>query len=150
MKTTLLDPSSAEAIIERFKKLTPDSRGRWGHMQVTEMLLHCTLANRFVLEDRSPYCRPGFKQRLKKFACLHIITKLPRNRIGPPRLQTRNKISADEFEAQKNAAIASVTAFSAHQGAITSLHAAMGYLTNKEWGIVAWMHMDHHLRQFGV
>ena len=29
-------------------------------------------------------------------------------------------------------------------------HPAFGALTHKAWGVLAWRHADHHLRQFGV
>jgi hypothetical protein len=29
-------------------------------------------------------------------------------------------------------------------------HPAFGALTYKAWGVLAWRHADHHLRQFGV
>ncbi len=27
---------------------------------------------------------------------------------------------------------------------------SFGYLTTKQCGLATWMHLDHHLRQFGV
>ena len=150
MKNTLADAEAAVEIVARFNKLTPENQNHWGTMQVTEMLLHCTLANQFVLDDNSPYRKPTVKESLKKFACFHIITKLPHNRKGPARLQTKNKIDKQQFDLQKQAAIDSVNRFAANKKPINSIHAAMGCLTFEQWGIITWMHMDHHLRQFGV
>ena len=150
MKDTLENPSAVAEIVARFNQLSPNSAARWGTMQVTEMLLHCTLANQFIIEDNTPYRKPTLKERLKQFACFHIITKLPHNRKGPARLQTKHQIDVQQFEAQKTAAIISVLRLADYQGPITSIHAALGWLTKKQWGIISWMHMDHHLRQFGV
>jgi hypothetical protein len=29
-------------------------------------------------------------------------------------------------------------------------HPAFGRLSGKEWGVLCYLHLDHHLRQFGV
>ncbi len=150
MKKTLSDPIEAAEIIDRFKKLQPNSVRLWGTMLLTEMLLHCTLANRFIFEDNSPYRKPTVAERLRKFACFHIISQLPKNRVGPARLQTFNKAGEDQFEEQRKALIISIEKFATHEGPINCLHAALGFLTPIQWGIISWMHMDHHLRQFGA
>ncbi len=40
--------------------------------------------------------------------------------------------------------------FSTHTDDITLSHPRFGALNTKEWGVFVWMHLDHHLRQFGV
>ncbi len=150
MKKNLWDPATAEAVIERLKLLKPDSGNHWGKMQVTEMLLHCTLANNFMFDDETAYQRPTIVQRVKQFICFNYFARLPRNRIGPKRLESRHQTNERQFEEQQNAAIISVERFTTHQRPIKSLHAGLGWLSRKQWGLIAYMHMDHHLRQFGV
>jgi Protein of unknown function (DUF1569) len=150
MKRSLFDQAAAAGIVRRFEQLSPSSHGLWGKMQVTEMLLHCELANTYIVEDKSLYRRPGLKKRLLTFAALHLISKFPHNRKGPERLYTRGRIDPAEFEKQQKASIKSITRLANHKEPITSLHAGLGFLSRREWGIISWMHMDHHLRQFGV
>jgi hypothetical protein len=150
MKRSLFDPAAAAEIVNRFGQLNPASTARWGKMQVTEMLLHCTLANTFIVEDRSPYQMQGLKKRLLTFAAIHLIPRFPHNRKGPGRLHTIGKIDQDEFEQQRKTCIKSITRFANYKEPITSLHGGLGFLSNREWGIITWMHMDHHLRQFGI
>ncbi|WP_448699386.1 DUF1569 domain-containing protein [Mucilaginibacter sp. AW1-3] len=150
MKKTLFDTKAVEELINRVNKLQADSQARWGSMTVTEMLLHCTLADTFILEDESEYQSPTLKNRLFKFIGIHVIPRFPRNRKGPARLNAKGKVDQQQFDVQKVAFINTLQRFPVHQKSITSIHPGMGYLQPKEWGIVAWMHMDHHLRQFGV
>jgi len=150
MKKSLADIATADEVIHRFKQLMPDSAARWGTMQVTEMLLHCTLANNYIFDDKTPYLKPTFKQRVLQFICFNFITRLPRNRKGPARLQTRQKADANKFAEQLDAVITSLKRFSTHNRPITSLHAGLGWLSAQQWGRISYLHMDHHLRQFGV
>jgi hypothetical protein len=150
MKKSLFDQVAAAEIVKRFGRLSPANTPLWGKMQITEMLLHCTLANTCIVEDRSPYQRPALKKRLLTFAAIHLIHQFPHNRKGPGRLHTSGKIDRDKFEQQRKACIKSITRFANHKEPITSLHGGLGFLSDREWGIITWMHMDHHLRQFGV
>jgi len=150
MKKTLSDPATVDEIIQRFKKLTSNSGRQWGTMQVTEMLLHCKLANNYIFDDTTDYVKPTIKQRVIQFICFNFLSRIPRNRKGPVRLQTRKMADADKFEEQLGAVIASLERFKFHDRPITSLHAGLGWLSASQWGRISYMHMDHHLRQFNV
>jgi len=150
MKGNLMDKLAAETIIKRVEKLEPDANRLWGKMTATEMLYHCTTANNFIFDDRSDYQIPTLKQRLVKFICFRILTRIPRNNKQPSRINAIGKIGDDKFVHQKHLYIQTIEKFPKQIKPLTSLHPRMGFLTNKEWGIIAWMHMDHHLRQFGV
>ncbi|HTJ48112.1 MAG TPA: DUF1569 domain-containing protein [Cyclobacteriaceae bacterium] len=150
MRKNLLDSLVAQEIIDRAQKLTPDANNLWGKMNVTEMLYHCNMANNFIFEDKVIYKRPTFKQRLLKFICFKVLVRLPRNNKQPVRINSKGKVKETEFIHHRNLFIETIDKFPKQNQTITSMHPRLGYLTNQEWGIIAWMHMDHHLRQFGV
>ena len=137
-------------IVSRAAKLNRDTAGKWGTMDVNEMLLHCTLANKFILEDESSYRKQSLKQRVIKNIALYVILRFPKGRKGPDRINAKGKTSPAAFEQHLQEYINTIKRFPTHPRPFTSIHPGMGYLNNKEWGIAAWMHMDHHLRQFGV
>ena len=149
-KNTLLNSPAVHQLITMIEKLKPETPGLWGTMDATEMLLHCTLADQFILEDKSPYQRRTLKQWLITKLCMYLLPKFPKNRKGPLRLQVKGKTNESEFEAKRKDFINTLLRFPSHNQPFTSVHPGMGYLTTEEWGTVAWMHMDHHLRQFGV
>ena len=150
MKKTLLDFNAVNELVVRVENLTAGTPGRWGKMNATEMLLHCTLADQFILEDKSPFQMQTFKQRVITKLCLYILPLFPKNSKGPLRFNATGKINDPQFEEQKKQFINTLLRFPVHNKAFTSIHPGMGFLTTEEWGAVAWMHMDHHLRQFGV
>jgi hypothetical protein len=150
MKKSLLNEQDVNKIIERVDKLTSEAGNQWGKMTSTEMLLHCTLANTFILEDQSDYQKPTLKQRVIKLVLFHFISRIPKNNVGPKRLEVQGKIDNSQFEDQRQKYIQTIKKFPGHQKPFRSIHPRAGFLNQGEWGIFAWMHMDHHLRQFGV
>ena len=150
MKKTLLEKQVAGEIIERAMRLNIDSTGRWGTMNVTEMLFHCNVCNRNVLEGTSVYKTPGIKQVLLKFITLKLLRSFPRNLEGPVLNNTKGLIDKSEFEKQQKRFTETIAKFPLHEKPFMAKQPMLGYLNNKEWGVFAWMHMDHHLRQFNV
>ncbi|AYB31497.1 DUF1569 domain-containing protein [Chryseolinea soli] len=150
MKKSLLDKAAVTEIIGRVKNLNTESKGRWGKMTVTEMLLHCNLCNRRILEEDVRYIRPSARQRVIKFIVLYILAKIPKNNRGTPDNDTSGLIDVEYFNEQREFFMETLLRFPERKTPFRSLHPVMGYMRNEDWGIVSWMHMDHHLRQFGV
>lgn len=63
---------------------------------------------------------------------------------------TKNKIAARVFEEEKRRFTGIIKQFANGTGSAGLTHPAFGKLDDKEWGIAAWKHTDHHLGQFGV
>ncbi|MEO8769618.1 MAG: DUF1569 domain-containing protein [Ferruginibacter sp.] len=150
MKKTLLDKQIAGEIIERAQQLQINSACVWGTMNVTEMLFHCNVCNRNILEGTSKYKKPGIKQQLLKFITFEFLSSFPKNLNGPVLNNTKGLIDKNEFEKQKQRFIETIKKFPLHEKPFMAIQPSLGSLNNKEWGMFAWMHMDHHLRQFNV
>ena len=129
--------------------MQPGQSGKWGKLNVTEMLLHCNLSNKFILEGDAEYIKPGFKQRMIRSLVLYVLPRIPKNNPAPARTVTKG-VQDIEFGQQKAVFIATIKKFPIRGRPFASIHPRMGYLSTKQWGKIAWMHMDHHLRQFGV
>lgn len=150
MKKNLLDKPAAVEIIARAEKLQVGNKAAWGKMSVTEMLLHCNLANTQILEEQMAFQPPTLKQQLLKTLGLYLLPSFPRNRKGAERNDTKGHIESSRFDEQLKQLISILQRFPEHTGPMTLVHPAFGTLTKRQWGRAAWMHMDHHLRQFGV
>jgi len=150
MRKNLLDKTTAEEIVTRAKSLQRTDKGNWGTMEVTEMLHHCNLANKQILHGDIEYKKSSLKQHLLRFLSLYIVPKFLKNIKGAERNDTKGKISADEFEQEKIKFISLIHQFATHKDPIELTHPAFGNLKTRQWGVAAWMHMDHHLRQFGA
>lgn len=150
MRKNLLDQRSAQAICDRLNKLTPEHKNCWGRMNPTEMLLHCNLCNTQLLEENYAVKKPTTKQTFMKVLGLYLKPTFPKNREGAARNDTFGKGLATSFAEELMLCKAIINRFPLHNKPMTLVHPVFGPLTNKEWGIAAWKHMDHHLRQFGV
>jgi hypothetical protein len=150
MKKNLLNEESVNGIIKRINDLLPETKNHWGEMNPTEMLYHCNLCNLQLFEETEHVGKPSLKQRFLKIVALYIVPRFPKNRKGAERNRTRGKIATTEFALQLEQFKIILKRFSNYQQPITLIHPAFGPLTNNEWGIAAWKHLDHHLRQFGL
>ena len=143
----LLDEPHLPAIITRAQGLEPDAPPRWGGLTVSGMLYHCTLVHEQILAARTTR-PPTVKERLLKLVLL-TMTRLPRGvRTGPALLAP----APDQlnFEQERAAFLAAATRFAQHPGPLLAAHPFLGLLNAREWRRFAWLHLDHHLRQFGV
>lgn len=150
MKKNILHESTIQEIIDRSKSLQPTDRARWGTMTVAEMLRHCTLANRQILHGELSIQAPTLKQRMIGFLCLYVLPAFPKNIRGAESIDTKGKVRTDEFETVREDFIRTISMFRSPLLPFRGTHPAFGNLTTAEWGKSIWMHMDHHLRQFGA
>jgi hypothetical protein len=149
MKKNLRDEGTAKELIERVNGLAADRSALWGKMQVTEMLHHCNKATRAILDGRPSNKPSSLKQQSLKFLFLHVLQKFPKNVEAPARVAVE-KISRDRFEVEKQHLIDLTNEFVRHPKSIEATHPIFGNLNDRQWGVFTWMHLDHHLRQFGV
>lgn len=150
MKKNLLNKAAALEIAARAEKLEPTFKSLWGEMNVTEMLAHCNQANIQVLEKDMEYKAPTNEQKFFKILSLYVVPRFPKNIKSPLKNDTAGKIDESRFREEKAKFIEIIHRFPLHSKRITLVHPFFGPLTNIQWGIATWKHMDHHLRQFGV
>ena len=149
MSKTVLNEQAVIQLIHRVMKLTPTAEAIWGRMTVDEMLYHCNLTNNEILHAKPYSKKPKLKQLFLKFIVMHLLRKIPRRaKINSKFLKQKEQDLS--FEAEKKCFIERITQFSQHSQAIYGKHPVFGRLSTKEWQHFVWMHMDHHLRQFGV
>jgi hypothetical protein len=150
MRKNLFAKQAAGQIIDRVKQLQPDSKAVWGKMNATEMLLHCNLCNKQIFEGGIITQKTTLKQYLLRILALYIAPNFKKGINGDPENETVGIIAASQFEQQKERFIQLICRFPDHQSVLTLPHIAFGNISTKQWGIAAYKHMDHHLRQFGV
>lgn len=147
----VFDAQDTAATIARINNLSPDTQPLWGKMRVAEMLAHCNVAYEMVFTDKHPKPK-GFKKFLiKLFAKKMVVGPQPykRNiRTAPEFLisderdfDTEKKRLIDHLEKTQQLGASHFEGKESH---------AFGKLSVKEWNILFYKHLDHHLGQFGV
>jgi hypothetical protein len=150
MKKTLFDTEAAESIINRVQRLKPESAHLWGEMNATEMLLHCNSCNKEIFQGVRSNKKTTVKQFLLRLLAIYIAPNFKRGIKSEPHHNTKGKSNGSDFELQKAEFINLIKQFPSYKKPLTLTHPAFGNISTKEWGIAAYKHMDHHLRQFGV
>ncbi|MFO7823615.1 MAG: DUF1569 domain-containing protein, partial [Cyclobacterium sp.] len=84
------------------------------------------------------------------FLILRILPWFPKNVKTAAPFETKGKINPEVFEEEKLLFVSCLQQFAAPGQVFTAPHPFFGPLNTQEWGKVVWLHMDHHLRQFGL
>jgi len=150
MKNNLLNPDAAEAIINRVLRLRVSQPAYWGEMNATEMLLHCNLCNSQILTESKSGQKTKVKQLLLRLLVIYMGSNFKKNIRADKRNDTKGRIKSSDFDVEKKRFIQLVKQFPNVNKPLTLTHPAFGNISTREWGVAAYKHMDHHLRQFGL
>lgn len=135
-------------LLARLGRLRPENPGGWGKMSCPQMLVHVADGLRMTFGDLTPKSKnlilryPPLKQL--------IIYWLPFPKGAPtaPELLAR---APQEWGAERADVEAQVRRFAAADDRPSwPDHPAFGSMSKRAWGVLAYRHLDHHLRQFGV
>ena len=150
MSKTLWDEAARRTLLERARRLSPESRPQWGSFTVDRMLAHVV---------------DGFRMATGELAVRPKKVRLPIGRwplnvlfihlVGMP----KHAPTARELIARPPAPLAEeLRALDAQMALLASMHErtdwpahpVFGKLSRRAWGVLGYKHLDHHLRQFGV
>lgn len=149
MTKSLFDPFENQQIIDRISKLTEEDKAVWGKMNAAQMLLHCEAPLKVAFGELK------LKRGILGILFGNMVKKSMTNEEDfkknmPTEKNFLVKHSPD-FELSRKELIQLVKRFETGgpEGLIAEPHPFFGRLTTKEWDILQWKHLDHHLRQFG-
>jgi len=147
---SLFDLAESQHIISRINRLQATSKAEWGKMTVSQMLAHCQAPIRIATGEQS----------LKRILVGILFGGIARRQLVKPEPFKKGLPTAKEFivsdvrdfEKEKALLITSIERFTQKgpQGLTEDPHPFFGRMTETEWDILQWKHLDHHLRQFGV
>ena len=144
----LFEPAVKQEIIERINKLSPETPGQWGKMNVSQMLAHVQMPIKIAYGTHQPkgsfllrLIGPLFKSKL--YDEVPYKHSLP---TDPTFVMTGlDKV----FEQEKAVLLDLINQFN-EDNLKGEKHPVFGKLTKENWSKATWKHLDHHLQQFGV
>jgi hypothetical protein len=147
---SLYDAAVVSELRDRIARLRTDSKPEWGQMNAAQALAHCAMAMENALGDtvlpRHPLGRligPWAKRGL-------IVKGKPMGRSAPTHPSVRVN-DARDFDAERRRLQGTIDRFAGGPAACTPHpHFFFGRMTPSEWATFMYVHLDHHLRQFGV
>lgn len=150
---TLANAADREEITRRLRAIGPGSKGRWGKMSVAEMICHSSDALLTAMGERKAASVSNwFTRSAMKWAGLrgpmkwpHGIRTVPEceaGKGGTPPVEMESDLRKVLVLVEQFAGLPSTFAFPEH--------AILGRMSHAEWMRWGYLHMDHHLRQFGA
>ena len=150
---TLANPRDAPEILARLRRVSPDSRRRWGRMTSHQMLCHLADALRHTLGERpvSAFRPTRWRTKGLKWLALWMPVQWPHGFRTRPELDALRGGTPPADFTRDLAVVEELTKrLILEAPRIPGKHPLFGALTEKEWLRFCWLHLDHHLRQFGV
>ena len=146
---TIFDKTTHDEIIGRLDNLTANSTRQWGKMSPSQALEHCSRALE-AASGKNPMKHALIGKLISWAVKKSFFSEKPMPKNSPTAPEFVIKDDPD-FEATKAKLKTLTSEFSALGEAKTdgNMHSFFGKLSGKEWGILQYKHLDHHLLQFG-
>jgi hypothetical protein len=149
----ILNEKEFRLIEKRIQSLTEQSVRQWGKMQPAQMLAHCSDQVRLALGQKEPHEKPTFINRnIARYVGLWLPRIPIKNMKAPVDMdqQYYGTVSLD-IETEKSSLIELLMHIrSLPEERVLHPHPMFGKLNRRQWGRFMFVHIDHHLRQFGV
>jgi len=153
MKTLACDRDKAE-ILRRLTALRHDSVRRWGRMSAHQMVCHLTDGYRILTGERiTTPATSSLPRPLMKWIALYAPVKWPAGISTTPELdQNIGGTRPVAFEADIAQLVQLLETIAADRSGrfAGQLHPIFGAMSTSAWLRWAYLHADHHLRQFGA
>jgi len=151
---TLGNRGEKELLLNRLRQVKPDSRRQWGRMTPHQMICHLNdsfksvIGERVIAGDKSNL----MTRSLVRWIALYAPLKWPH---GVPTMaendQERGGTPPEDFRRDLDALAAMIERVtSSPRDFQWGRHPLFAEMSEHDWMRWAYLHVDHHLRQFGV
>ena len=152
MKTLAREHDKAE-IVGRLRRVRPESVRRWGRMSAHQMVCHVADAFRMALGQKPVSPATGPLQRtIVKWIALYVPLPWPAGILTRPEIDQvlagTKPVDFTADVAQLEALLELITAQT--RSFDWQLHPIFGRMSDAAWLRWGYLHLDHHLRQFGA
>lgn len=151
---TLGNESDKQQLLNRVRQLQPDSQRRWGRMTAHQMVCHLNDSFKSVTGERevgmsktSPLVRI-----LMRWFALRVPLPWPHGLpTMPENDQERGGTPPEDFKRDVDELAAIIERLTNPQRDFQwRRHPLFDEMSERDWMRWAYLHVDHHLRQFGV
>lgn len=149
----ILNEKDRYSIINRIQNLVSDSKNLWGKMDVNQMICHVSdqikMANG---EIQTKFVGNVILKTLVKRMTL-LGMPIPKGKVKTAKELDQEKLGTKptEFNNDKKLLIKLIEEFDkSYLIEQETIHPAFGAMNKNQWGRLIYLHMDHHLSQFGV
>lgn len=157
-KRNLANPADKQEIVQRIAKIQSSSPGRWGKMTAPQMICHLADSFRVTMGEKpwvterisvTPIPVPGW---FVKWVALQVPLQWPHSTPTRPEVDSeKGGTPPAVFEGDVHNLLRLLERFTRQPRDFSwQPHPIFGGMTEVEWMRWGYLHMDHHLRQFGA
>ena len=149
---TAFDPACRQELVTRLAALTPETPARWGKFTALKMASHVNDAVRMAIgELDAPAKATGIlRTALVRWLVIHVMP-FTKGATTAPALLERGNTTQLAIDSERATFASLLDKLAARKDAATwPDHPAFGSMTERDWGVLAYRHADHHFRQFGI
>ena len=148
--STLADPKVRIACRKRFEELDAKAGAKWGRMTAHQMICHLNDSFRVGMGEKYASPVSSLLQRtFVKWVALHTPMRWPPGVPTRPEIeQGRGGTAPVDWNRDRAELLGLMDGFA--EWKTFGEHPAFGKMSQSEWLIWGYRHVDHHLRQFGV
>jgi hypothetical protein len=151
---SLANSADKEEIASRVKSVRPDSPRRWGKMTASQMICHLADSFRVTIGERPAASQVKSPVPVRVMKWMALYSGMP----WPKSLPTRPEVDAQIggtppgiFEADVQELLRLLDRFSSPVRDFRwQPHPMFGLMPERDWMRWGYLHMNHHLRQFGA
>lgn len=152
MKRHLADSHERATVVARLQTLAPDSKRQWGRMTPHQAICHLSDSFRSMMSPVPISARHNvFGRTFMRWIALHSGFPWPHG------VKTRPEVDQEiggtrpiEFSHDRRQLETLIEQFAKRTAETLQPHPMFGRLSTAEWQRWGYLHMDHHLRQFGA
>ena len=147
---TLFDDACRTDVLARLRRVRLDARPTWGRMTAPQMVVHLADQMRMMLGNADLTRMPPAYLRwpvMKQLALYWLPWPKAQIQSPPEGFVT----TPTDWDADIATVEALVVQFAARgPEGVWPVHSHFGRLNGRQWGVLCFRHLDHHLRQFGA
>lgn len=147
----LLNQKDCEKIVQRFNSITSLSERLWGRMDVNQMVVHLKDQLDIALGIKAAKAQGPllYRTMLGRWFVFYLLPYRRGKEVTPKEMDaTLNGTIITDFESDKHLLLTRIKEFTMAND--FSPHPFFGKISKKDWGRLAWKHINHHLLQFGA
>ena len=147
----LFNQKDYQAIIQRLNSVTTLSQRYWGKMEVNQMVIHLKdgLDIALGIKPAMAHGQVILHTTLGRWIALYLLPWGKATLSTPMEMDALNNgMVITDFESDKHLLLIRLKEFI--EAPAFAAHPFFGKISNKDWGRLAWKHLNHHLLQFGA
>jgi len=149
---TLARPEDKAEVLRRLRQVRPGTARKWGRMSAHQMVCHLTDSFRFAIGQKPASEASSILTRtIVKWIALYTPMQWPAGTKTRPEVdQERGGTPPADFTADVAQLEHIVELVTANAREFVPRHPIFGAMSKSDWLRWSYLHMDHHLRQFGA